>query len=575
MNRPLKNFTYIALAAMIISSWFLQFPARAQLSQANQPKLVLLLVIDQFGIDYLSRYQDKLNAGGFRYLTENGAQFLNCRFKQATAGTAVGHSVIAAGSYPWSTGVVANEWYDRRRDKNINACTDDAVQLIGGNGSGASCKSMLGTTIGDQMKLATNGKSKIFALSLKDRASLFMGGRLANGAYWWDTRTGNFVTSSQFGSTLPGWLKAFNDTHYADKFFGKAWQRSLQETQYTASTRDDYTYERAFPGDGKQFPHIINGGLTTPGEAFYETFAATPWANQMLFDLAKETVTKENIGGHQDCDLLSISFSAPDYLGHSFGPYSQEMQDMCLQMDQSLAEFLQFIDKKVGLNKCLIVLTADHGCMPIPEFLREKGMEAGRVDPKAFKSLLDASMDQKLGADDWITAFEPPNLYLNLDTIDKQKYRQPDVESLAAKLAHSIPGIGEVFTAYQFFMNELPSSPVADAARKSYYWGRSGELYVMTRPGFIFSSASNGTTHGSPYAYDTHVPLILCGPQIRAGRFGTDCSPADIAPTITAILGIGAPSLCEGKALAESMMQVQGPPQALTVHAVDTGTTQK
>lgn len=557
---------FVLLCALIICTLAVAPKGWSQINQSAQPRLVLFLVVDQFNYDYLSRFQDKFGAGGFRFLMDRGANFSNCRYPQATTVTAVGHSIISSGALPWSTGVIGNEWYDRRREKEVAAVSDDSVQMVGANGTGASCRALLGTTIGDEMKLATNGRSKVIACSLKDRGALFLAGRLGNNAFWWDDRSGNFVSSSQFGTTLPGWVKLFNDRHYPDSYFGKPWQRLLPENLYTASTKDDYTYERSLPGDGRQFPHVITGGASAPNEQFFATFSMTPFANQMLADFAKEAIEKENLGQHADPDMLSISFSSTDYLGHAYGPYSQEVQDMFLRLDQTLASLFQYIDQRVGLDKTLIVMTGDHGVMPIPEFLKERGLDSGRIDPKAFKTLLDGALDQKLVADDWISSFTPPNVYLNLNTIDKQKYRQPDVEQLAAKLARSaITGIGEVYTAAQLFGNTTPSGPHVEGVKKNYYWGRSGELVVIPKSGFIYSGESNGTSHGSPYSYDAQVPLLISGPTIRSGRYGETCSPADIAPTVAAVLSISAPSQSEGRVLSEAMAQLQGPSRPLSL----------
>lgn len=564
----LRKFTAWLCFSLIVTA--LCSPAFCQTSNPAQPKLIVLLVIDQFNFDYLSRYQDKFGASGFRYLMDNGANFVNCKYKQATTVTAVGHSIIASGAYPWSTGVVANEWFDRRKNAMVSATNDDSVQMVGANGPGSSSKAMYGTTLGDQLKLSTNGRSKVFTISMKDRSALFLGGRLANSAIWWDMRTGNFVSSSQYGSTLPLWVKTFNDQHYADKYFGKPWQRLYAETQYGASTRDEYSYERPLAGDGKQFPHVITGGASSPNEQFYTTFAMTPWGNQMVADLAREAIEKENLGQHTDTDMLGVSFSSTDYLGHAYGPYSQEVEDMMLRLDQTIATLLAHLDQKIGLDRCLIAVTGDHGNMPVPEFLKERGLEGGRIDPKALRTLLDAAMDSRLVADDWISAFSPPNLYLNLDTIDKQKYRQPDVESLASKLAHSVQGVGDVYTAFQFYMNQLPSGPHLEAVRRSYFNGRSGELYVIPKPGFMFSSEAGGTGHGSPFSYDAQVPLLLYGSQVRAGKYGQEASPADIAPTISAILNIGSPALTEGRVLQEALGQIQSPPRPLTMQAART-----
>ena len=542
-------------------------PARGQVGQSGQPKLVLLLVIDQFCYDYLSRYNDKFSSNGFRYLEDHGANFVNCRYKQATTQTACGHSIIASGAYPWSTGVVANQWFDRRTNREVTSVSDDAAQLSGGNGAGASCRSLSGTTFGDQLKLSTNGRSKVFALSLKDRGALFLAGKLGNGAFWFDARTGSFVSSNQFGATLPTWVKTFNDRHYADQYYGHSWQRLLPETQYTASTRDDSSYEAGIPGDGKQFPHVITGGGSGPGESFYNAFEYTPWSNQMLLDLASEAMDKEGLGQHTDPDVLAVSLSATDRVGHAFGPYSQEAEDMLLRLDQSLGTFFQHINQKIGLNKCIVVLTGDHGAVPCPEMLKERGqsrgLDCGRIDPQAFKNALDSAMDARLGQEDWISAFLPPNVYLNLSAIDRQKYRQPEVEALAAKLAHSVSGVGDVYTAAQFYTNQLPNGPLADSVRRSYFWGRSGELYVIPKPGYIFSGEQCGTSHGCPYSYDAQVPMIMMGSSLLAGRYGQDSSPADIAPTISAILNITMPPLSEGRVLHEALGQFHGPPVPL------------
>ncbi|MBX9879212.1 MAG: alkaline phosphatase family protein [Candidatus Obscuribacterales bacterium] len=549
------------LSSLVLLSSFGANQAQAQSDDNRKPKLVVMIVADQLSYDYLARYRDKFGAGGLRYLIDNGANFTNCRFRQLTSHTACGDTIISTGAYPWATGIIADDWFDRRKGKEVSATADDQATIVGGQGLGASAKAMLGTTIGDQMKLATNGRSRVVTVSIGERPAVFLAGRLADEAYWWDTRSGSFVTSSQYSRSLPSWAQSFNNQRFADKYFGQTWQRLLNETQYSASSRDDYTYEKPLPGDGKQFPHVITGGATGPSEKFYSTFAMTPFANQMVSDFAKEAIDKEGLGQRPDPDLIAINFGAGEGLGEHFGPYSQEVQDLVLRLDQTLANLFQTIDQKVGLDKCLIVLTADHGIAPIPEFLKEKGLDAGRIDPKAFKTLVDSALDAKLGADDWVESFVPPNVYLNLNAIDRQKYRQPDVEAVAAKIARSVPGVGDVYTAVQFFMNQVPSGPLADAVRKNYFWGRSGELVVITKPGWIFSSEQNGTEKGSPYAYDTQVPLIISGFGIKGGSYATTASPADIAPTVAAILGIDQPSLAEGRALSESLGQMFGPPK--------------
>jgi predicted AlkP superfamily pyrophosphatase or phosphodiesterase len=553
----------LAFALLFLLAASVMPAALAQQRAVVHPKLILMLVVDQFSYDYLARFKDKFSPRGIRYLEDHGASFTNCRYKQAATVTAIGHCVISSGAYPWSSGVVGNEWFDRKKNAAVEAVADDSVALVGANGQGRSARAMNGTTFGDQLRLVTNGRSRVVALSLKDRSAIMLAGKLANDAFWFDEKSGNFVSSSQWGTALPGFVQAFNDQHYVDRFFNKNWQRLLPESAYVDSTRDDYPFEGMLAGDGRQFPHLLTGGSTAPDQAFYGTFACTPFANDLLVDLAKTAIDQEALGGHEDSDMLAISFSATDSVGHVFGPYSQEAEDTMLRLDVSIAKLLAYVDEKVGLNRCLIVLTGDHGATPIPEFLKERGqqlgLEAGRIDPSAFKTLLNSAMVSRLGQGEWIASFLPPNLYLNLSEIDRNKYRQSEVESLAAKLARSVAGVQDVFTAAQFYADALPASPFADAVKRSYYWGRSGELYVLVRPGFIFSSQSTGTAHGSPYSYDAQVPLIICGTGIASGRYGADSSPADIAATLSALLGITMPPLCEGRVLSEAFAAAAPP----------------
>lgn len=491
---------------------------------------------------------------------EHGANFTNCRLQTASAQNAIGQAAISSGANPWLSGIVGDDWYYHRA-KTVSAVADDSARLVGANGTGASTHRLMGTTIGDQMKLATNGRSKVISISLRDSSALLLAGALANWALWFDNRVGGFVSSSQYGGDLPSWVKAFNDQHYADKYYGKPWQRSLPEAEYTASTRDDYPHERPFNGDGRQFPHVITGGASAPGEQYYSTFAMTPWANQMVGDLAREAIEKEYLGQHPETDLLAVSFSAGDLLNNHYGPYSQEAEDLVIKLDQTVAALLAHVDRRVGLDNCLVIFTAAHGTLPIPEFLKERRLNAGRIDPKAFKTLLDSALDSRVGAEDWIEAFEPPNLYFNFDALDKQKIRQADLEGLAIGLSKNIAGVGEVVASHQLLLNQIPSGPLSEAVRKSYYWKRSGELFVVPKPNFVFVEETSGTAGGSPYGYDTQVPLIVYGTTVRSGRYTENVTPNDIAATIAAVLGIEAPSLSEGQALKHALAQLSGPPR--------------
>ncbi len=522
-----------------------------------KPKLVVMLVADKMPFSSLNRYSDKMGNGGLKFLAENGANFVNCTYQQANTMSSCGNATIATGAHAWAHGIISDQWWDRRKNKAISSVYDENAQMTGANAPGPSSKLLKGSTIGDELKLATNGRAKVISMAVSDSQALLLGGRLANISLWFDSKTGNFVTSSQFGRDLPNWVKTYNDTRPAERYSAKPWVRLLPETQYGVSTRDDYTHERPLPQDGKAFPHVISNPV--PGEGAYATLPITPMSNQMVLDLAKEAIEKEGLGNHTDTDLLMVGLSAGDKLVSYFGPTSQEAQDLVLRMDQGIAGLFSYLDQKVGLANCLICFTASSGSQAIPEFSKERGLDGGRIDPKNLKNFLDTTLDNRLGADDWIEAFEPPYVYLNFNAIDKNKYRQPDVEALAAKVAHSVPGVAEVITTAQLYANQVPSGPYSDGVKKSYFWERSGELYVVPKPGYIFSGEANGTESGSPYNADSQVPLLLYGFGITGGRYGQAVSPADIASTVAALTGVQCPSLSEGKPLAPAMAPPVGP----------------
>jgi predicted AlkP superfamily pyrophosphatase or phosphodiesterase len=500
---------YINFASiLLLLIWYLL--AGQNVSALAQPpshaKLVVFLIADEFPYSYLARFQDKFCATGLRMLIEGGANFTHCRYLNASNQTASGQAVIATGAYPWATGIVADNWYDRKRMKLVSATASGENTTISPGSGLASARQLVGTTIGDEMKLAFNGHSKIFTIALNDRAALLLAGKFANNAFWWDSKAGRFTSSSPFGTEI-----ASSSTNFADMQSGNT--------------------------DGN-----------------------SPRANQMVADFAKLLIVQEGLGQHIDPDFIGVNFSATESIGNHFGPNSFECEDMVLKLDEAIGSLLQFLDQKVGLSNCLIVFTADHGVAPIPEVLREKGADAGRIDPRSFRSQLNSALQSRLGSsNDWIEEFEPPNLYLNLNTIDRQERRQPDIEALAAKLAHSISGCGEVYSAFQLFLNQVPNGPLTEAVRKSYFWGRSGELFITPKPGYIFTTEATGTTSGSPYSYDAQVPLVLYGAGIKSGTVGKSSSPADIAPTVASLLGINAPPISEGDVLSEAIAQPYGP----------------
>lgn len=515
---------------------------------ASNPKLVVFLIADQFPYNYFSLCTNKFQPNGFRYLLDNGADFTSCRYLGATNQTASNLAVIATGAYPWSNGIIGNQWYDRRKQKIVKAISAEDNTTTS-DASAAHSHMLVGTTIGDELKIYTGGLSQVITMSCCDQDAILFNGKLGDHAFWWDSHSGNFASTVRFGKEFPGWAKTFNEQHYSEQYFGKTWQPL---TPVTSSPVHDM-YEKSVSASDKNYAYMINNSSLSIGEGFYGQFIGTPWSNQMLFDFAQASIEQESLGKHNSPDLLAINFSSFETVGKNYGTYSQESQDLVLRFDQSLADFLKFLDKKTGLANCLIVFTACHGAPSSPELMRAQGLEAGVVDAKTFREQLNAALSSHLGNANWIEAFEPPNLYLNLSTIDHHNYHQPDVEKLAANLGHSILGTGEIYSAFQLFMNQLPNGPLIESMRKSYFWGRSGELYVLPKPEFVFTSETDTTASGSPYSYDTQVPLIICGSAIKAGSYASTSNPADIAPTVANILNICSPSVSEGRVLREAL----------------------
>ncbi len=519
-----------------------------------KPKLILLIVADQFAYNYLARFKSKFSKQGFNYLLNNGVYCANCHYDHANLQTACGHSIISTGAYPWATGIIANQWFDRVKNVVTTSVNDASKQLVGSNGVGSSPHFLNSTTIGDELKLA-NRASKVFSLSIKDRVAVLLAGRMANLALYFDDNTGCFVSSTQYCTELPYYIKDYNEKHFVDNYLSQPWNRLLPEAEYASQSRsDDYFYEQGLTDDGKKFPHSV-----ATSNSKYKSFASTPFANQALTDLAKIIIDKEHLGQDDNCDLLCIGYSSGDYIGHNFGPYSQEMQDLVLRLDSNLNDLFKSVKASIGLENVLIVFTADHGVSPIPEYLSDLGLPGGRVDYKQITNSLNATLASKLGKGEWIQAFEPPNLYLNLNTIDQNNVRQQDVEALVANLTHNYKGVAEVFTASQFYNNKLPNSPYAKQARRSYYFGRSGELFVILKPGFIFSTINLGTNHGTPYSYDAQVPLLFAGNNLNNKVLFNRVSPADIAPTVLSRLGLEFTSQSEGNVIQLPLNEVFGP----------------
>ncbi len=555
-SRLCRQFALSLCLALAFFNLFAVSSATAQQKRSSvatnkKVRLVVGIAIDQFRYNYLSRFGDLFVEGGFKRLLSNGASFANANYIHTPTYTACGHATFMSGATPALNGIIGNEWFDRETGKRVTSVSDGSVKLLGGRegSSGMSPGRLIGSTIGDELRLSSIGKSKVIGVSLKDRSAILPAGKRPNGAYWYDSNTGNLVSSTYYFNDMPEWVKKFNREQRPDRFFGKRWEKLLPELAYRFSAADDASYEKASMGN--KFPYTITGGEEAPGPRFYNQFEYTPLANYYLVDFAKAAIENERLGADDMTDLLTISFSSNDLVGHAYGPYSQEVQDITLRTDQALAEFFNYLDQKIGLDHVVIALTADHGVAPVPEQVRALGY-GGRLDPKAFSEAIEAALDKRFESENWILSFINSNFYLDESIIERRKLNVEEVEQTACQAAANIQGIAGCFTRSQIIAGKIQKTMIAQSVANGFHMQRNGNLVVVTQPFYFFGEGVT-TTHGSPYSYDTHVPVIFFGPGIVPGTYYNACSPADIAPTLAALLKIETPSNNVGRILSEAI----------------------
>ncbi|MGH9837398.1 MAG: alkaline phosphatase family protein [Blastocatellia bacterium] len=525
-------------------------------SPAKKVRLVVGIVIDQFRADYLTRFEDQFGEGGFKRMLRDGANFTNAHYIHMPTYTACGHATFMSGATPAMNGIIGNEWWDRESAKRVTSVSDANVKLLGGTegASGMSPAKQIGSTLGDELKLASIGQSKVVGISFKDRSAILPAGKSPNGAYWYDAKTGNLVSSTWYFSDLPDWVKRFNREMRPDRWFGKRWERLLPESAYARSTADDVTFEKF--AAGTKFPYTITGGEEKPGPKFFTAFEYTPFANDYLVDFAKAAVEAEQLGADDVTDLLTVSFSANDLVGHFYGPYSQEVQDMTLRTDRTLAELFNYLDQKIGLESVVFALTADHGVAPVPEHVKQFGY-GGRIEARTITEAVEKALSARFGEEKWVLATLNGNVYLDDAAIERRKLDAEEVERVASQAVLKIAGVGDCFTRSRILSGRLPRTMIARSVANGFHAARNGNLVVVPHP-FYFISEGVTTTHGTPYGYDTHVPMIFFGAGVAAGAYHVACSPADIAPTLAALLRVEAPSNSIGKILTEAFNQKSG-----------------
>jgi predicted AlkP superfamily pyrophosphatase or phosphodiesterase len=522
---------------------------------AAPPKLVVVVVIDQFPQVFLDRFSEHFVDGGFNLFLRRGAVFSDARMRHATSSTGSGHAVVLSGSYASENGIIGNDWLDRETYEGIYCASDPGSLSLGGDGAaGRSPRLFLATTVGDQWKTFRSPHSRVIAISDKDRAAVMLGGKLADAAYW--SVNGRFVTSDYYLYELPRWVEDFNDSGRVESYFGKVWDRLLPEDAYATQGVDDFLGESPGNGLGRTFPRTINGGGDEISVDFYHAFYASPFCNEVLAEFAKEAIVREALGQREVTDILAISFSGNDKVGHSFGPDSHEVMDVTLRTDRILADLFGFIDDRVGLEHATIVLTADHGVMPIPEkiLLARDRLPAGRVEIGDLLQAVERDLDDRFGPLEnggrWLAAV-PGNVYLRESALGSKGLARIDIEDVVKSSLLKRPEVQAAFTRTQLVHGKA-GGLLGPYVANSFYEGRSGDV-VFVLKAFHFLNyhpgSRTGTDHGSPYSYDTHVPLLWFGVGVEPGVYTRPVGVEDLAPTLTRILGVTPPVLSRGRDL--------------------------
>ncbi len=519
-------------------------------STVEKPKLVVGLVVDQMRWDYLYRYYDKYQDGGFKRLLKDGYSLNNVHINYLPTYTAVGHTTIYTGSVPAIHGIAGNDWHDKTLDKNVYCTTDDQFLPVGTTDKEVgshSPKNMLSTTVTDQLGLATNFKAKVVGISLKDRASILPAGHNPTGAYWFDDTTGNFVTSSYYMETLPKWMQNFNSRKVGDELVKNGWNTLLPIEEYTESSPDNSDWEGLL-GSAKT-PTFPYNNLAADFQLKRDHIRYTPFGNTLTLKAAEAALIGENLGGNTVTDFLAINLASTDYAGHKFGPNSIEVEDVYLRLDRDLAEFFKFLDSKVGKGEYTVFLSADHGGAHSKGFMEKHKMPTGFYGESTKKDYAQILKD-KFGVENLIMKVMNNQVYLNVKVIEENKLDEEQVKEFLVSKFNQDKEILFAVDMKKAAASSIPE-PLKTRIINGFNWQRSGDIQLIYQDSWLPSYSKKGTTHGAWNSYDAHIPLIFMGWGINKGESNKNYDMTDIAPTISALLKIEFPSGNIGNPIVE------------------------
>ncbi|MYM96598.1 alkaline phosphatase family protein [Duganella vulcania] len=545
----------IATSCLALQAVYAATPA-ANPAEAAQPKLVVVLVVDGLPNEQVLRYRDQFGQGGLRRMLDQGASFNNAHQAHGITVTAIGHSAVLTGAYPYVHGVIGNNWIDPVTKKSVY-CTEDTnytyIDEETKPSDGTAPTRLKVDTLGDQLRYATGGRSKVVTVSGKDRGAILLAGKTGT-AYMYMDKSGNFASSTFYMKAHPAWVKQYQATKPQDRYYGKSWTPLLPEAAYANDASEDLNQVKA--GTHNRLPYAYyseNGGIDAD---YYNRLKTGPFLDQLTLDFARAAVEGENLGRNPAGvpDLLGVSLSAHDYVNHAFGPESKMSHDHLQRVDRMLADFFNYLDKRVGMDNVLVVLTADHGFPNTPEFSRTQHIDAQRIDGDKLMAALDKHLSDKFGGAKLLSAWSLPNIHLDYAQIDKSGLKREDVENAAARYLLAQNGIVEAYTRTQLENGAANTTRMATLMRRAWNREASGDLMVVTKPYWYFGTGTSGTSHGSPYAYDTNVPLLIMGKRwIKPGAYGQYAEVVDIAPTLANLLHVRPPAGAEGRVLTETL----------------------
>ncbi len=535
-SRNMKRMIVVVVGLVLFTA--------VSLESAQRPKLVLYISIDQMKAEYLDRFRRELT-GGLKRLTTEGTVFTNADLNYAPSETGPGHATLGTGSYPSKSGILSNEWVDPKTRKEVYCVEDSTAEEAEAEGGGVSPKHLLVTALGDWLRQASPD-SKVIAVSIKDRAAILMGGQRPNFVFWYSRKSGHMVTSDYYTRNVPEWVKSFNGRDWIQQNVPEAWTRLRPEAVYARYGPDELEGEMKW-GGSTAFPHRFEADKKR------EQIVRSPYGDMMTLDFAREAVRSEKLGQRGVTDLLLISLSCTDHVGHAFGPNSQEMADQMIRLDRSLGSFIADMEKGLGKGKILVALSADHATLPLPEYMTTIERRFGRrihpqkeINPKIEE--LDRTLQREFGTTEHIIQSDA---FLNYAAAASANFDSVALEHRVREGLLKIDGIADVYFRRELMNGKNPDRPYLGKYRRGYFPPRGKDFLIRPCEYCLITSSATGTSHGSPYRYDTHVPMVFWGKGIKSGKVSREVHTVDIAPTIAKYLGLPFSASVDGKPLRE------------------------